>query len=432
LTSISFWQAELETSGGRGIEAAGPLEGNVETEVAVVGAGITGTATALWLARAGVPTRVLEARRIAAGASGRNGGFLATGTVEPYASIIERFGREQARQLWAASVRNAELAEGLIEELQGQGWLCGYRRNGSLKLAGNEAELADVRESVRLLREDGWNATMVERAELPTRLRSAYVGGSFNPDNAEIQPAKFVLGLAQLAQQAGAVFHEKSPVSHILPDDEGVTLHTERGSVRARNVVLAMNAWLPGLSAPGKQLDAQWLAQCITPTRGQMIATEPVGERLFPCPCSGDHGYQYWRQLEDGRLVVGGWRNYSLETEYSTDETPNEAVQRHLDAFVHEILGLPQVRTDYRWAGIMAFSKDSLPLVGRLPDVPHCYISGGYTGHGNAYALQCARIIGELVQGRSQSNAVMPDEAQYRAADLFDPARFTSGMQTIY
>ncbi len=424
MSSTSFWQAELqETPGLRGVEAVGPLEGDVETEVAVVGAGITGTATALWLARAGVPVRVLEARHIAAGASGRNGGFLATGTVEPYARIIERFGREQARRLWAASVSNTELAVELIEELREQGWFCGYRRNGSLKLAGDEAELAGIEESVRLLQEDGRGAEMVTQAALPARLRSAYVGGSYHPHNAEIQPAKFVLGLARLAQQAGAMIHEESPVSGITPDDSGVTLSTERGSVRAHNVVLATNAWLPAL---GEQLGAQWLAQCITPTRGQMIATEPVGEQLFPCPCSGDHGYQYWRQLEDGRLVVGGWRNYSFETEYSADETPHETVQRRLDSFVHETLDLPQLRIERRWAGIMAFSKDSLPLVGRLPGVPHCYICGGYTGHGNAYALQCARIISKLVQGRSHPDDVMLSEAKHLEAHLFDPARFTS------
>ncbi len=425
MSSTSFWQAELQQTLPSNIETAGPLEDDVEAEVAVVGAGITGMATALWLARADVAVRVLEARQIAAGASGRNGGFLATGTVEPYAAMIERLGREQARRLWAASVSNAELAVGLIEELREQGWLCGYRCNGSLKLAGDETELAGIEESVRLLQEDGWGAEMVAQAALPARLRSAYIGGSYHPHNAEIQPAKFVLGLARLAQQAGAIIHEESPVSGIKIENDGVIVSTERGNVHAHEVVLATNAWLPAL---GGQVGVQWLAQCITPTRGQMIATEPVGEQLFPCPCSGDHGYQYWRQLEDGRLVVGGWRNSSFETEYSTDETPHEAVQRRLDAFVHETLDLPQLRIERRWAGIMAFSRDSLPLVGRLPGVPHCSICGGYTGHGNAYALQCARIISELVQGRS--NVMLSEakhlEAKHLEANLFDPARFTN------
>ena len=79
--STSFWQAEVQAQRAQGI--AGPLQGSAVTEVAVIGAGITGAATALWLARAGVPVRVLEARHVAAGASGRNGGFLANGTIWP-------------------------------------------------------------------------------------------------------------------------------------------------------------------------------------------------------------------------------------------------------------------------------------------------------------------------------------------------------------
>lgn len=405
--STSFWQAELQPGAG---VTTNPLEGDVETQVVVVGAGITGTATALWLARAGVPVRVLEARHVAAGASGRNGGILATGTIESYARMIERFGR--ARQLWAASVSNAQLAVSLIDELNEQGWPCGYRQRGSLKLATSEAELASILENVPLLQEDGWGAEAVARSELPTRLQHAYCGGSYNPANAELQPAKFVVGLARLAQRAGALFSEQTPVTGIALNDEGVTVTTPQGTVYAQNVVLATNAWLPAL---GELVGASWLANCLTPTRGQMIATEPVHERLFPCPCSGDSGYQYWRQLDDGRLVIGGWRNTSFETEYTTDETPGGAVQRHLDAFVHETLGLPDISIEQRWAGIMAFSKDSLPLVGRVPGAPHCYLAGGYTGHGNAYAIQCAQIISALVQNQPHAYA-----------DLFDLARFAS------
>src|SRR5271157_1576083 len=94
LGSTSLWQSEQNESGKA--LSSNPLQGTLDTEVAVIGAGITGTATALWLARAGVQVRVLEARSIAAGASGRNGGFISYGTTALYTKIIQRYGREQA------------------------------------------------------------------------------------------------------------------------------------------------------------------------------------------------------------------------------------------------------------------------------------------------------------------------------------------------
>jgi gamma-glutamylputrescine oxidase len=411
--STSLWQEELKEK-GKALSTA-TLKGMLDTEVAVIGAGITGVATALWLARAGVQVRVLEARSIAAGASGRNGGFISDGTTSSYATITQRYGREQARRLWAFTVRNHEFIKRFIDELEQCGWSCAYRRNGSLKFALNEPELEQIIESASLLNDDGWEVKVKQRDDLPVRLRNAYLGGAYYPANSEFHPAKFVTGLALLAQQAGAVLHDESPVIGISVSEDGVLLHTPGGRVNARTLVLATNAWLPEL---GTFVGANWLSNCITPTRGQIIATEPVSEQLFPCPCSADEGYQYWRQLSDGRLVAGGWRNRSFDTELQTyDETPNEGVQRHLDAFVHETLNLPQVGIANRWAGIMGFTADSLPLIGRLPGVPNTYIAGGYTGHGNAFAIHAALLVSELVQGKMN-----PD------VDLFDPARFDRGL----
>ncbi len=411
--STSLWQAEL-----KGLDlpfVTGPLQGTLDTDVAIIGAGITGTATALWLARAGAQVTVLEARSIAAGASGRNGGFISNGTTGSYAAIIKRYGRERARRLWAFTVRNHEQVARFIEELEQSGWSCAYRRNGSFKLAAKESELEQIIESALLLNDDGWEAKVVQRQELPVRLRNAYFGGAYYPANGELQPARFVTGLALLAQRAEAVFHDESPVSEISVEKDGVVLKTPGGTVHARTLVLATNAWLPEI---GTLVGANWLSSCITPIRGQVIAAEPVSERLFPCPCSADEGYQYWRQLPDGRLVVGGWRNHSFDTESNTfDETPGESVQRHLDGFVHDTLNLPQVRIVNRWAGIMGFTTDGLPLIGKLPGVPHCYICGGYTGHGNAFAIHAALVVIELVQGKTN-----PD------AELFDPARFSQGV----
>ena len=413
--STSLWQAEVQAT-SKALSIASLLD-TVQTEVAVVGAGITGTATALWLARAGIQVRVLEARSIAAGASGRNGGFISDGTTASYATTIQRYGHEQARHLWAFTVRNHEYAERFIEELEQSGWECSYRRNGSMKLALNEPELEQIIESASLLNEDGWEVQIVHRNDLPVRLRNTYIGGAYYPSNGEFHPARFVTGLALLAQQAGAVFHSESQVTGISANEDGSLLQTPGGTVHTRTLVLATNAWLPGL---GALIGANWLSSCIIPIRGHVIATEPVNERLFPYPCSADEGYQYWRQLADGRLVVGGWRNRSFDSESQTyDETPNEGVQQHLDAFVHETLNMPHVGIANRWAGIMGFTADSLPLIGRLPGVPNCFIAGGYTGHGNAFAIHAALLISELVLGRTN-----PGE------ELFDPARFVNNVET--
>jgi gamma-glutamylputrescine oxidase len=412
LGSISLWQDELGTSAVGDISRLtnGALEGLCETDVAVVGGGITGTAVALWLARSGMQVRVLEGRQIAAGASGRNGGLITGTTGEKYASLVARKGHDTARRLWTFHTHNAKLAEGVVAELVNAGWDCGYRHDGILGLAASEHELAEIIASAALLKQDGWGAEIVERGDLPQRLRATYYGGIYHAQAGELQPARFVSGLAFLAQNAGAIFHDGSPVYEVVLNKDGVLLRTPCGDLRARVLVLATNAWLPEI---GRLLGATWLSRCITPTRGQVIATEPIDERIFPCPCSANEGYQYWRQLSDGRLVVGGWRNQSFATETTTNETPGEEVQRHLDAFVHETLDLKSVRVTHRWAGIMAFSADGLPLVGRLSGPQHCYISGGYTGHGNASALQAAYIISELVQGRTHPES-----------DLFDPARF--------
>ncbi|HET8847147.1 MAG TPA: FAD-binding oxidoreductase [Ktedonobacteraceae bacterium] len=406
--SISFWQTDFSPTNLPGMAEA-PLRGKRQMDVAIVGGGITGVAAALWLARSGASVVLLEGQYLAAGASGRNAGFLANGTTGSYTATIARHGREKARRVWAFTIRNSQLVSELTTELAEQGWDCGYKRNGSLKLAASASELSRLREDEKLLQEDGWNIEPITIRDIPPRLRFFYRGGSYHPDNSEIHPIRYVAGIALLAMQAGATIYQESPVLSVAEDRQGVILTTPEGELRANALILATNKWLPELTS---QLGAGWLEKCIKPTRGQVIATEPLEELIFPCPCSSDHGYQYWRQV-NGRLIVGGWRNQSFETENTSDETPNQEIQLHIDAFVRQTLNLPNVDVVSRWAGIMGFSEDALPLVGRLPDTQHCYIAGAYTGHGNAYTIAAALMLSEMILGKTPADV-----------DLFDPARF--------
>lgn len=406
--STSFWQADLAEDHTAGDFQ--PLAHDTEADVAIIGAGVTGTSAALWLARAGMRPVVLESRAVAAGASGRNGGFLLSGTAESYGEAVTRYGRERARRIWAFSTHNHSIARELVSELTEKGWRTGYEQNGSLRIAASEAELAEIEGGIPLMVEDGIRVERVSRAELPERLRDAYFGGVFYPTDGEIQPARFVTGIARLAASSGARLFERTPATSIIPSGGRWIVQCPTGRVTATSLLLATNAWLPEW---GPMVSASWLEQVIAPTRGQMIATAPLADRLFPCPCYADDGYQYWRQLPDGRLVIGGWRNESFATEATSDETPGSEVQTHLDAFVQDTLKLNAVAIERRWAGIMAFAQDGLPLIGQLGEASNCYIAGGYTGHGNAYALYATQLIAARIQGREH-----PD------ADLFDPQRF--------
>ncbi len=399
--SLSFWQDEAQIA-----PRYSALEGQVDADVVVIGGGITGAACALWLARDDQRVILLERETVAHGASGRNGGFLLAGTVETYDRAIALYGHERARRLYAFSVANNVMVRALIDELEARRWPTGYRHTGSLRLADAPEELVEIRAAARLLSEDGWATEVVDETRLPKRLRGHYMGGSYHPTDGEVQPAKLVSGLAKLAQEAGAIIHEQTPALSLQENSDGVVIETPAGVVHAQKAILATNAWLDDL-LPAPTEAAGDAKRIVTPTRGQMLATEPISEKLFDCPIYAHYGYQYWRQLPDGRLLVGGWRDLAPDRDQvDPTQAPTDAVQQHLEDFVYKTVGLPpSTEFTHRWAGLMAFTANSLPFVGVAPGKQHIFLSGGYTGHGNALAVRCARLVADLACGISNADA---------------------------
>ncbi len=401
--SLSFWQDDAQSRQQHYAALAGPAS----AEVAIIGGGITGAACALWLARAGRRVILLEQETIAHGASGRNGGFLIAGTAETYERAIALYGRARARRLFTFSAANNQAVRDLAAELEQQGWATGYRRTGSLRLADSPAELAEVQTSLALLAEDGWPSETIDEVHLPARLCGHYLGGAYFPDDGELQPARFVLGLARLASQAGASIHERAPALSIQETGETVSIETPAGIVQAQTVIFAGNAWLGDLLRLLPEPPARLAERAVTPTRGQMLATAPIEERLFDCPIYAHYGYQYWRQLQDGRLVIGGWRDHAPDRDqHAPTQAPTDLVQGHLERFLFEVLKLPaETPITHRWAGLMAFTPDSLPVVGWAPGSRRILLCGGYTGHGNAMAVLCAQVAADLACGTPNTEA---------------------------
>jgi glycine/D-amino acid oxidase-like deaminating enzyme len=356
-----------------------PLDGEITADVAIVGAGIAGTATAYHLARAGVKVVVLEARTVAEAASGRNAGFLLAGVAENFVAATRRYGKERALRIWRFTRHNQELVREIVAR---ERIACDLAWNGSDQIAGDDDEWSEVRESAELLKKEG-----VRVRTAPAERTAIY------EEDGEFHPARYVRGLAGAAVAAGARFYDGTRATAVTKSE----VRTARARVRAGAVVVCANAYSRHL-----------VPLRVRPVRGQMLASAPVGATVFERPAYANRGYRYWRQRADGRLLVGGWRDVAAEDEVGEDERTTPRIQDQLERFLRD--RCPEATVTHRWAGTMGFSHDALPYVGQLDD--GVFVNGGFTGHGMAFATATGELIADLVRGEKRHET-----------DLFAPER---------
>ncbi len=351
-------------------------------EVAVIGGGVTGCSCALTLAERGVRVRLFEAREIAGGASGRNGGFALRGATVPYDEARRSLGEHGARLVMELTERALDRMEALAGDA--------FRRVGSLRLAWDEAELAALRREHDALRADGFAVEWV--GELRPPLDGLYLGAILHPHDGALYPARWVRRLAAHAAAAGAEIREGEAAAVDEVDADAIVVAGDGFTA----------ALLPELSP------------LVTPTRGQVLATEPLSERLYERPHYARGGYDYWHQLPDGRLVLGGMRDASPEIEQTSVEQTTELIQGRLDTLVEQLLGRrPAVAR--RWAGIWGTTPDLVPLVGPVPGRDGVWVAGGYSGHGNALGLACGDLVARALLGEEPAELA-----------IFDPRRLDS------
>lgn len=340
--------------------------------ILVIGGGITGVSLLYWLR--GQDVVLVERDRLAAGASGRNAGFISQHPSN-WVEAIRRYGKDRTAAVTAFSIESHDLMEEAIA-----GRSPHHRRRGHLVLPADAEEALELEESAALMREGGFDATWDGR-----RLRL--------PRDGDHNPVETVLGLASYSPH-GAI-REGVEVTDLEASASGVRVAAGGRECLADAVVLATNAYTP-LLAPQVP---------ISPVRAQMAGTAPEPHVVAEAATSRNRGYQYWNQLWDGRVVAGGYRDRAFEEEVGYDATPTPRLQAHLDAHLRE-LGVVAPVT-HRWAGIMGFTEDGLPIVGPVAGRPNLYVCGGYNGSGMSFAFHSARRLAEHLTGR-QGGPLVP------------------------
>lgn len=354
-----------------------PLPGDRHADVCVIGLGASGLAAVEALVARGLSVIGLDAGRVAAGAAGRNGGFLLGGPALFLHDAIARWG-EVAVDLYRETLAEIDRLEATLRPGV-------VRRVGSIRLAGLPGEPATPEEAAdrELESKDCAAHGAALRAHgIPVEDYDGVFGqGLFLPDDAAVNPALRAMAIASRVEHRARLY-EHTRVERVRP---GV-VETPQGTVNCGAVIVAVDGKLSRV--------VPRLARRVRTARLQMLTTGPVRPGLVPCPVYGRWGYDYLQQGIDGRLYVGGGRDLFEKAEWTGSTEPSRQVQRHIEGVVARVAGGP-VEVAQRWAASVGFTADYRPLCTLA--YPGVVAIGGYNGTGNLVGPVAARAAVALV-----------------------------------
>lgn len=400
---LSLWHDTVETDW----TPRPALAGDVDADVAIVGAGFTGLWTAYYLAEADPSLRivVLEAETAGYGASGRNGGWCSAlfpasaGTLAQMADRDGAIAQHRAMRATVDEVVRVAAAEGIDADIA---------RGGTIALARSRAQLRRARAEVQHARE--WDRgeddlRLLGRDEATAILRgSRTIGATYTPDCAAIHPARLVRGLADVVERRGVTIHERSPVRAIQPG----RAHTANGDVRADTVIRATEGYTPSLRGEERT---------VVPVYSLIIATEPlpastwdeIGLARRETFTDHRHLIVYGQRTADDRLVFGGrGAPYHFGSRIRPEFDRDEKVFARLYATLTDLFPvLEGTRVTHAWGGALGIPRDWCASVG-LDRETGLGWAGGYVGDGVSTTNLAGRTLRDLVLGHDSELTALP------------------------
>ena len=374
--SVSYWQDTYR------------MKFEHHCDILIVGAGLAGLSTAYWLRKLDKTLKVMiiDKGNLGAGASGRNAGFITCGSTEHFSRMSCAYGESKAEEIWKFTEYNHQL---MLNEF-GEHSLretCEYDSRGSWTLAATEPEVGEIQQTVNLLGHKGVNVEW--RDQVPAGCEGFH-GGAYYGDDGEIHPLKYLekLRTASFGPKGYTLVYHGQEADGFDQQGDLMVTRTNNMRIYSHGVVLCTNAWSSQV--------APWFQDKVVSARGQIIVTEPVEQFLEPSYCS--FVLDYFRQLKDGSVLIGGFRNADAEREVGYSDEVNPIINEKLEGFLNEHFPvLRGKRIDYRWSGVMGFAADGYPLIGSLPTDPQVFYNVGFTAHGLGFAFATGELTARLI-----------------------------------
>jgi glycine/D-amino acid oxidase-like deaminating enzyme len=369
-------------------------------DVAIVGAGYTGLAAARQLAKAGASVVVIERGGVGCGASSRNAGQVLTGLRLDAATLMSRYGERRSRALFAVAAESRAMLERIVADERID---CDLHRSGHLAAAWKRSHFAAFRtEQALLARTFGHRVGLVSRAEQRTEIgTSLYHGLLVDEHSLAINPARYVLGLADAARRAGATIADRTAVTHVERRGARWRVMTERGPVDAGDLLVATNGYTT------RAFPA--LRRRFVPIGSYIIVTAPLAPadaaRILPkgrMAFDSKYFLYYFRLTPDRRLLFGGRAEFS-EPDAGSARRAARILRKGLRTVFPD---LATASIEYAWGGNAAFTRDEMPRAGTLNRM---YYAGGYGGHGIALATHLGASIARRIAGEPIDHPLFDD-----------------------
>ena len=379
-----------------------PRDLPAQADVAIVGGGFSGLSAALAFARRGASVVVLEAGdRVAAEASGRNGGHVNNGLAVDYAEVADKVGVERARGWYRAYDDAVDTVERIVRD---EAIDCDFLRHGKLKLATRRGQLDALRRSAERLVADrvDTDVEVLDAERVRAEVQSErFHGGLLYKRSAQMHMGRFAGGLAAAAERRGARIHTGTRVDSLerIGSGQAHRLVTSRGTLTAKQVLLAT-----GATRHGGYRSFGWLRRRIVPIGSFIVVTEPLGAERAGALLAARRTYttvanihHYFRLTVDHRLVFGGRARFAVSSPQS-DAASGEILRAGLTETFPQLAG---VQLDYCWGGLVDITRDRLPHAGERDGL---YYTMGYSGHGTQMSVHMGERMAALMCGDARAN----------------------------
>lgn len=382
--SISYWQNSFFKQ-----------HQTLTYDFVILGAGIAGISTAYWLEKKhpNAKIAILDKNHVAAGASGKNAGFVTCGSAEHFDKLHQQFGIDKATEIWNFSEINRVLIQ--EEILHDDFSKVDFFQTGSTTVCPDQTQLERYQKILKDMTSQNLDVTWLSSEEV-----SDSYGVQSSPGAIEykhdgiIHPVKLLHLI--ISKLKNTKIFENEEVFKIENLHSSVRIQSRSYQFEAAKLFLCLNGYLG-------QFDSQY-KKLVQPQRGQVILTEKLPQ-FVKGPCYLTKHLCYFRQLPTGELLVGGFRNADLEAENTALDDITEKIQNALQEFTQSYFkNTRHIEIKYRWSGIMGFTKDGQMLIGQPTHLENTYLMAGCSGHGMGLSFHAAKVLAESAFGKPIPN----------------------------